>query len=177
MTDEHLRTDNGAVIVKLQADLDKANAEIARLLKHRENRMNRIEALMKAAQAWGADKTSKYEMNADLAEAFADILQAELASQEPVYLVVNPFESAGWFEVSKEEYYKNNTNYTSKKILYTSPQAQSDLQDATLEMAAKICDKNYQAWKKETYADVGSASTGALVCARDIRKAMKAQGE
>jgi hypothetical protein len=46
--------------------------------------MNRTEALMKAAQAWGADKTSKYEMNADLAEAFADILQAELASQEQV---------------------------------------------------------------------------------------------
>jgi hypothetical protein len=28
---EHIRTDNGAVIVNLQVDLDKANAEIARL--------------------------------------------------------------------------------------------------------------------------------------------------
>jgi hypothetical protein len=44
--------------------------------------MNRTEALMKAAQAWVTDKTSKYEMNVDLAEAFADILQAALASQD-----------------------------------------------------------------------------------------------
>jgi hypothetical protein len=54
---EHIRTDNGAVIVKLQADLDKANAEIARLRSLLETKMPTMTTFGMTICSWcGADR-------------------------------------------------------------------------------------------------------------------------